>query len=232
MVYHDRWVFQRGLLWSVELNKLQTNPVTAHLPVEFSQIEKDSFDRLMTTVTQMDPITPQAVAKRFEIGRECFIAQVNGSIAAYGWVTRDLEYVGEFERELQVQEGEAYIWDCATLPDYRRQRLFSSLLAFITERLRREGIKQIWIIGLNAALEINSGVAEVGFQPVMRLTYLRLINRRMLMLTPLGGISTQQLASARRLLKMRGEQFYGRMLVGNSVRPRPPDTHVTSYSAS
>ena len=197
----------------------------ADLPAEFSRVGQESLPRLMSTVAQMDPIAPEAIARRLELGRQCFTAQVEGIIAAYGWLTRGPEYVGEFERELRVGEGEAYIWDCATSPGYRRQRLFSALLAHITACSRQEGIRRLWIIGVIAAEEINHGVAEAGFQPVMRLGYLRLDKRRLLALTPAREASAQELASARRLLEAEGDRAYGSLLLGNSARPRPPDTH-------
>lgn len=179
----------------------------------------------MATVKQMDPIIPEAIARRFELGRQCFTARVEGVIAAYGWLTHGPEYVGEFERLLQVRPGEAYIWDCATLPAFRRQRLFSALLAEITARSRRAGLRTLWIIGVTAAEEINQAVVEAGFQPALRLTYLRLGQLPLLMLNPAPGASVQQIASARRLLQAEDERSFGPLLMGNSSRPRPPDTH-------
>jgi GNAT superfamily N-acetyltransferase len=225
MATKDHWKFQRGTLWSVELKDLDLRLVEANLPVEFSQIEKDSLPWLLATVEQMDPIAPEALARRFETGRRCFVARVEGLVAAYGWVTLGPEFVGEFERELQVREGEAYVWDCATLPKYRRQRLFSALLSSLTGQLRQEGLNRIWIIGLTVAREINFGVAAAGFRSMMHLTYLRLIDRRVLALYPHQGVAASQIASTRRLLQMEGERAFGPLLVGNSRLPVPPETH-------
>jgi GNAT superfamily N-acetyltransferase len=225
MAFQDRWAFERGMLWSADLTKLNGSPVEAEIPAELSQLGVDMLPRLLAAVEQMDPIAPEALARRFDLGCRCFAAQVDGTIAAYGWVTCGPEFVGEFERRLQVRKGEAYIWDCATLPGYRRQRLFSALLAHIILRLHSEGWQRLWIIGLNAALEINSGVAEVGLEPILRLTYLRLFERRVMMLSPVQSATLRQLASARRLLKLEGEHDIGPLLVGNSTHPKPPDTH-------
>jgi GNAT superfamily N-acetyltransferase len=195
------------------------------LPVEFGRLEGSALDRLLTAVKRMDPIAPEAIAKRFEIGRQCFVAQVNGVIAAYGWVTRGAEYVGEFERELQVGANEAYVWDCATLPDYRRQGLFSALLAYITDRLRHEGIQHLWIIGLAAAPGIDRGVAAAGFQPILSLAYLRVLALCALKLEPMPDVSAQQLAAAHRLLNAKGEHNFGSWMVSRFERHRTPETH-------
>ncbi len=219
------WIFRRGTLWSAELTQRTTGPVASYVPAEFRQVQPASIPQLVATARQMDPIVPGALARRFEIGRRCFAAWVDGSIAAYGWLTHGPEWVGEFERELHVPDGEAYIWDCATLPRYRRQRLFSALLGYVTDQLRREGLRRLWIIGLVVAPSIVRSVEAAGFEPVLRLAYLRLLDKRILLTAPVRNIPPQHLSAARRLLKTGHERAYGPLIVGNSARPRPPDTH-------
>jgi GNAT superfamily N-acetyltransferase len=200
-------------------------PREIYFPAEFSRLEVDALDRLLSTVKQMDPIAPEAIAKRFQIGRQCFVAQANGAVVAYGWLTRGSEYVGEFERELQVGADEAYVWDCATLPNYRRQRLFSALLAYITDRLRREGMQRLWIIGLAAAPGIDRGVAAAGFQPILSLTYVRFLDLCALRLIPMSNASEQLLAAGNRLLKVTGGPNFGRWRIGKFKPHRLPETH-------
>jgi hypothetical protein len=179
----------------------------------------------MATVEQMDPISREALTRRLDAGCQCYTARVSGTVASYGWVSFGPEYVGEFERQLQVREGEAYIWDCATLPDFRRQRLFSAVLAYLTGQLKQGGLERTWIIGLNTAQEITRGVEAAGYRPLMNLIYLRLIDRRVLALDPHRDAPAAQVAYARRLLHQEGERAIGSLLVGNSGRPVPPDTH-------
>jgi hypothetical protein len=180
---------------------------------------------LITAACQHDPINPRALLRRIETGRQCFAAWVDGCVAAYGWVTHGPEWVGEFERELQVQDGEAYIWDCATLPKYRHQRLFSGLLRYMITHLWQQGLERVWIIGLAAPLSILQGVTAAGFDPVVRLTYLRLLDKRHLLTTSFTGVSDDQLSAARRLLTSEKDRAFGPLIVGNSRRPTLPDTH-------
>lgn len=225
MASYAAWKIQRGILWSAELGGLNNRKIEARLPAEYCQIEKGSLAALLSSVEQMDPIAPDAIARRFDGGRQCFTAQVNGDIAAYGWITHGPEYVSEFDRQLQVEEGEAYVWDCSTLPVYRQKRLFITLLAYISERLRGEGVQRLWIIGLNGAQAINRGVAAAGFKPVMRLAFIRLSGMNVLMLNPHKNASTQQRRDARRLLRGEGELAIGPLLVGKPKLGKPPDTH-------
>ena len=71
--------------------------------------------------------------------------------------------------------GEAYIWDCATLPAYRRLRLYTALLVHIVEQLYAEGLCRVWI-GADAENRASqSGMALAGFQPVADLVVTRVI---------------------------------------------------------
>jgi GNAT superfamily N-acetyltransferase len=222
--------FHRGVLWSAELGQLDTQPPETHFPAEFGRLEESDLDRLLPVVGRMDPISPEAIAKRFRIGRQCFFAQVNGAIVAYGWLTRGSEYVGEFERELWVEADEAYVWDCATLPDYRRRRLFSKLLAYITDRARREGIQRLWIIGLTAAPGINRGVAAAGFRPLLSLAYLRLLDLCVLRLVPMPDSGAHHLAAAYRLLGVKQTPSFRYWRVSRFERHVTPETHFAGQA--
>jgi GNAT superfamily N-acetyltransferase len=221
------WKVQRGILWSAGLDSLKTDRLTAHIPVEFKPVQRDSLPQLLTAAGQMDPIPQQALVKRLDLGRQCYAAWVDGSLAAYGWLTRGREWVGEFERSLNVQDGEAYIWDCATLPAYRRQRLFSSLLGYVAEQLSREGLQRLWIIAVITGPAMNRGIAKGGFAPILNLTYFHFYNKRVLLTIPAPNTPSHMILAARRLLKSDDERAIGPLLIGNSNPPQPPDTHLT-----
>ena len=106
------------------------------------------------------------VMHRFEAGKRCYAALVEGALAAYGWVSFVEEQVGELRLRLRLAPGEAYIWDCATLPAYRRRRLYTGLLMHILDRLRAEGLCRAWI-GTDADNAASQkGIALAGFRPV------------------------------------------------------------------
>jgi hypothetical protein len=226
MASQDRWVFRRGVLWSANLQGRHTSPSRANVNAEFTEIGSEEIADLTAAVSKMDPISPEAIARRFALGRRCFAMRKGDVVAAYGWLTPGPEWVGEFERELQVVSGEAYLWDCATSPQFRRRRLFGSLVGHVTGSLRREGLERLWIIAVISAPAINQGLYAAGFQPAVGLTYGRLLDRRVLLVRPLRGAAASRLAAARRLLCSEKDSAFGPFILGNSVRPMPPDTHV------
>ncbi|HVO42596.1 MAG TPA: GNAT family N-acetyltransferase [Aggregatilineales bacterium] len=217
---------RRGVLWSADLDRSQGEELAARVPVEFRQIQREALPQLLAAAGQMDPIPPEALVRRFELGRQCYAAWVDGALAAYGWLTRGREWVGEFERELNIPDGDAYIWDCATLPARRRQRLFSALLGHVTGQLAREGVRRLWIISVITAPAMNRGVMDAGFEPILRLVYLHLHSKRALLTIPVPGGPPQKISEARGLFDGPDEHRLGPLIVGNSRRPRPPETHI------
>ena len=102
---------------------------------------------------------------------------MHGEIAAYGWVSQSgVECIGELNQPFRIAEGEAYIWDCATLVPYRNQHLYRMLLGQAAVMLRSEGIQRLWIGVMLHNLPSLRGVIAVGFQPVVEITYVRLFS--------------------------------------------------------
>jgi GNAT superfamily N-acetyltransferase len=135
---------------------------------------------------------PDNVLQRFALGRQCYLARVEGKIASYGWISFDEEGIGELGLILRLKKGDAYIWGCATLPPYRGQRLYPALLAHMLRELQRAGLERIWI-GTDADnLPSQSGVAAVGFQPVVDV----MLSQRKLLSQGRPGVPTQDVLDA------------------------------------
>jgi len=99
------------------------------------------------------------------------------------------------------------------------------MLSYVITHLWQQGLERVWIIGLAVPLPILQGVTAAGFDPLVRLTYLRLLDKRILLTTPFLGVPHDQLSAARRLLTSEKDRAFGALIVGNSRRPTLPDTH-------
>ena len=126
----------------------------------------------------MGAIDPSVIIKRLDAGRECYAAWVGEVIAAYGWLSFDEEFVSEFNLQIRLMPGEAYIWNCATLPAYSGRRLYSGLLAYMVAELRGRPVHRVWICTdqLNAASQ--RGIARAGFQHAADLILSRVLAMR------------------------------------------------------
>ena len=104
--------------------------------------------------------------RRFDAGKRCYTGNVDGVLATYGWVTFDEELIGELRLHIRLLPGEAYIWDCSTLPEYRGLRLYPSLLWYIVGELKAQGLRRIWIGADADNLPSQVGMRLCGFHPI------------------------------------------------------------------
>ena len=208
------WAFERGTLWARDLTGEAIAPTLPRVQAVFREVRRESAATLATAMG-----LPQAepVLRRLASGRRCFAACVAHRIVAYGWVSQAAECIGELEREIQLPAGEAYIWDCVTLPPHRRQRLYSSLLTHVIAQLRREGVRRAWIgssLGNGASIR---GFANAGFRPVVVLICARLLKLSCLWTLGHRTAPDHLVHAARGSLTTDRENRWGPVAVGRSV---------------
>lgn len=158
-----------GIFWMMRLDRPLPDMPQEHIariPATFRRAGQEDMEELALAMGYDDTIP---VLQRLSMGKHCYIARVEGKLVAYGWITFDKEHIGELGLSARLNEGEAYIWDCATLAAYRGKRLYPALLAFMFDELQRAGIRRVWI-GTDADnLPSQSGVALVGCLPVVEI---------------------------------------------------------------
>ena len=209
------WAYERGTLWASEAAEPRGAPARPRIAVVFGEVRREAAGPLAAAMGLPDP---EALQQRFDGGRRCFAAWDGGWIAAYGWASQGHESVGELERTFRMQPGEAYIWDCATLPDYRGQGVYSALLDYMLAELRGAGVGRIWI---GASLDNQpslKGFANAGFQPVIELTYLRVLGLRGGWMRRKLGAPANLVAAARRMMITDDEHAFGPLILGIGQR--------------
>ena len=148
----------------VRLRKKPTPVRYCKVPVVFMRAGPEVAQELAQA---MDLDDQAVVLQRFDNGRHCYVGRIEGTLATYGWVTFDEESIGELELSFRLQPGEAYIWDCATPPAFRGQRLYPALLAYMLGELYRAGMHRIWIGADEDNLPSQRGFILAGFTPVV-----------------------------------------------------------------
>lgn len=165
------WAYEHGTLWVMVLDGYVPAPVASRAAT-FSEAPPEAAAAIAEAMALGEP---SEVGRRFAAGSRCFVAHVAGEIVAYGWVSRGMERIGELERSLRMRPDEAYIWDCATIPQFRRQGLYTALLGYIAAMLRDEGMRRLWIGTSLQNRPSLRGMANAGFQPVLKVLYFRLL---------------------------------------------------------
>ncbi len=151
-----------GTFWLLHLNKPVPDGPLPSVAAAFQRVGPEAASAL----AQAMGLDAAPVLERLARGRRCYIARVAGVLAAYGWVSFDAESIGELGLRLHLAPGEAYIWNCATLPAYRGQRLYPALLGYIVRELHSEGLRRVWIGADSDNLASQKGMILAGFQPV------------------------------------------------------------------
>lgn len=198
MPFRRPWAYERGTLWAMELvDAPSPAPASSPAGVTFDEVLPGDAAPLAAVMGLPDP---QAVSERFAHGRRCFVARIAGAIAAYGWASTGTERIGELERTIRMLPGEVYIWDCATLPAFRRRGLYGALLRHMVSVLRGEGARRLWIGASRDNAPSIRGFRSAGFRPVIRLVYLRVLGVRRIWLKGDETAPPALVAAARRAL--------------------------------
>jgi len=153
-----------GTFWILELDKPLPPAIVPRVPATLMRIDPEVAGELAHAMGLDDPAI---ILQRFATGRHCYTARVEGKLATYGWVTFDEEAIGELGLRFRLKAGEAYIWDCATLPAYRGQLLYPALLSYIVSELRAAGLCRVWIGADTDNMVSQQGMALAGFQPAI-----------------------------------------------------------------
>jgi len=218
VVSADRfWVFQQGVLWAADVDGPGLPPeVEPRREARFEECGPGAAGALARAMGRDDA---QAIERRLRSARRCFAAWVGEEIASYCWLSLEEEEVGEMERTIRLPDGEGYIWNCATLPRFRRQRLYTALLNFMIRRLAAEDFRRIWVGANRENRPSLSAFDTAGFRPAGTMTYVRLFRLSVLFVDAGSGAPAHLLDAARRLFRMEEERRWGPFIVG--WRPPP-----------
>jgi len=191
----DRDPRRAGTIWALNLDG-NLPLVQPGLPAVFTRLGPESARQLAAA---MGAGALPVVRERFAAGRQAYAAWVGREIASYGWVSFQEELVGELNLRLNLVLGEAYIWDCATLPAYRGQHLYSALLTQIVQELYYQSVCRVWIGADLDNLASQRGIARAGFHRVADLLVERVLAMRMVWAEGHPEVPDSWVAEARRV---------------------------------
>jgi hypothetical protein len=186
-----------GTLWVLDLGEPSLVGPVPRVAVIFQRIDQKAAPSLAQAMELDDT---SEVLRRFATGKRCYSGTVEGELVTYGWVTFYEELIGELHLRIRLSPGEAYIWNCATLPVYRGLRLYPALLWHMINDLREEGIQRIWIGADADNLPSQIGIALCGFQPIIDMVLDRVLAIRMTWARGCPGAPEQLVEDARRKL--------------------------------
>jgi GNAT superfamily N-acetyltransferase len=105
-------------------------------------------------------------AERMARGVRCYGAWIEQKLVAYGWLSVGPEWIGEIQLEISPRPGEGYVWNCVTLPEFRRRGIFRALLLGISEHARSLGLRRLWLGSV--AIPAEKALGPAGFKPALQ----------------------------------------------------------------
>lgn len=207
------WAYEGGKLWVKDFGDPSLFATRSKLTIDvaFREVRKSEIAPLSAA---MGITNTKEVSNRLESGRRCFAAWFHDQIVAYCWVSRIAECVGEIEHAIHFKPDEAYIWDCATLPEYRHRGIYSGLLAFMASTLARDGISRVWIGSSLDNTPSLRGFANAGYSEVATLIYFRLFQYSVMLVLGVRSTTGNKVASARRILTSEWPHIFGPVAFG------------------
>ncbi|MBI1282519.1 MAG: GNAT family N-acetyltransferase [Anaerolineaceae bacterium] len=103
-------------------------------------------------------------------GHVPYIAWLDDMPVAYGWVATQTAHIGELDLHITLSVRSRYLWDFATLPDWRGRGIYPHLLQAILTAESSDA-EQFWIIAAPENRASGVGIAKAGFQNVANLSF-------------------------------------------------------------
>jgi GNAT superfamily N-acetyltransferase len=128
-------------------------------------------------------LTPDEVDQRLDDGHRPYVARLGTTPLAYGWVAGRRAYIGELQQTVDLPPWDRYLWDFATVPDWRGQGVYPRLLQAILEQ--EYAANRFWIIHAPENRASARGIEKAGFQVVGELSFLP---NRLVRLAPSGRL--------------------------------------------
>ena len=145
-------------------------------PIRFRRVLRAEATPLQEAQEKAGDYSPGDVARRLAAGREAFVGEVetaSGSlIVTFGWVALTAEPLGNTGCSFEPPPGDAYLFDFATVPEYRGQGFYPALLRYILGELADGGVKRAWITTAPGNQTAARSISRDGFTKVADTDYI------------------------------------------------------------
>jgi GNAT superfamily N-acetyltransferase len=130
-----------------------------------------TVERNADLLVRLTSLERAEVRARLAGGHRAYVAWIGETPVAYGWAASLTAGIGELDLAFSIAAEDCYLWDFATLPEWRGRGIYPRLLqAILTAEGRRAD--RFWIINAPENRASAAGIAKAGFQPVGELSFL------------------------------------------------------------
>jgi len=112
--------------------------------------------------------------RRLAHGRQFFLALDGEKLAAYSWITTQVEFAVD-KIDIPLQPGDAYMIGSYTIPNYRRQTIQTALHLHIFAYIKSLGYRRVIATVAEDNVASQRMVRKLGYQDVARYSARRIL---------------------------------------------------------
>ena len=159
-------------LFEVDLIRSFLPDCVARLEVDYHVLDNGAWQ----AQRNIEHITDRRLFQsRLARGEQFWTAQLDDKIISYCWATGEPVEIGEMHRVISPRDGEIYLYDAFTFPEYRGQNLYPAILNRILTHNRQQDLQRALIFVLDDNVASIRGVQKAGFCEFQRVTYCNLL---------------------------------------------------------
>lgn len=114
-------------------------------------------------IMRLNNLSQEEVSRRFETGNHFYLAFLEETPVAYGWVATTQGGIEELHLYFTVSQGNRYLWDFQTLPEWRGRGVYSHFLQAII-RQELDEAERFWILFEPENGTAERSIARAGFR--------------------------------------------------------------------
>jgi hypothetical protein len=118
----------------------------------------------------------KAAVKRFEAGHHWYVSieQTTGRLTNYRWASMTSAFIPEINRTVLLKQGEVYLYDLYTLPEFRRRRIEAVSRQFIYDHVYTQYGASRLVVYIRADNHASLQAGRNYLTPLTRVWYLQL----------------------------------------------------------
>ena len=141
--------------------------IVPRVRIRVAQATEDDLDKFKGIV---DEDKRSRFKQRFEEGRICFVALDGKKVVAFTWLSLENEYEPDLQIEIKLNDEEAYFFDTYVLPEYRHNRLQSTMMAAKLMYLHHQACKRVISLVWDKNTYSIKALVSAGFRPKKAVT--------------------------------------------------------------
>lgn len=143
------------------------DPAPLLAPVPALVVRRETDPRAMAAL-QGKP--EEEMRRRADAGHRAYVAVLDGTPAAWGWVATRTADIGELASSFHIPDGERYLWNFVTLPSHRGLGIYPRLVDAIVRAESAEA-ERFWIARAPENHASGAGIGRAGFATVAELSF-------------------------------------------------------------